>query len=304
MPKVSVVIPTCNRAHFLHAAIESVLKQTFQDFEVIVVDDASTDETADVVRGFSDARIRYLRHETNKGQGATRNDGIKQAAGDYVALLDDDDEWLAEKLGRQVALLENSSPNVGLIYSGFCQIDASTKRVVGHVIPEKRGQAIEDLRLKNWIGTCSTVLVRRVCFEKVGLFDEKLASAADYDMWIRVAKNYEIDYVPELLVFYTVHGNRISTNHESLIRGLEGLLKKHAPYFALNSKNYGRRYSSLGTNYCFNGNTKKGRKAFLQAIKLYPFELRHYYNLCLSLLGANKFRRLKAIRRGHLGQNQ
>jgi glycosyltransferase involved in cell wall biosynthesis len=304
MPKVSVVIPTYKRAAFLKAAIRSVLSQTFQDFEIIVVDDASDDLSEEAVRSFRDLRIRYMRHETNRGQGASRNDGIRQALGEYIGFLDDDDQWLPEKLGRQVALLDNSSPEVGLIYTGFCQIDASSKRVVGHVIPEKRGWTFEELCLKNWIGTCSTVLARRVCFAKIGLFDEELASAADYDMWIRVAKDYAIDYVREFLVLYTVHENRISTNHESMSRGLESLLRKHAPYFALDSKNYSRRYSGLGINYCCNGNTKKGREALLRAIKLYPFEIRHYYNLCLSLLGTANFRRLKTLRQTHLGQLQ
>ena len=117
MPKVSVVIPTHNRAGFLQAAIQSVLNQTFQDFEIIVVDDASEDQTTEIVRSFSDPRIRYMRHESNKGQGASRNDGIRQASGEYIALLDDDDEWLPEKLAKQVALLDSSPSQVGMIYT-------------------------------------------------------------------------------------------------------------------------------------------------------------------------------------------
>jgi glycosyltransferase involved in cell wall biosynthesis len=296
MPKVSVVIPTRNRSHFLKAAIQSVLNQTFQDFEVIVVDDASMDRTGEVVQSFTDPRIRYIRHETNKGQGVTRNDGINRASGEDVALLDDDDEWLPEKLEKQVRLLDSSPSKVGLIYTGFYRVEGSSKRIINEAIPHKRGQAFEELCLKNWMGTCSTVLIRRVCFEKIGLFDEELASGADYDMWLRISKEFEIDYIREPLVYYTVHGDSISTNHESMVRGLEGLLRKHAPYFELDSKNYSRRYSSLGINYCFSGNTKKGREALLRAIKLYPFEVRHYYNLCLSLLGADNFKRMKRQR--------
>jgi glycosyltransferase involved in cell wall biosynthesis len=300
MPKVSVIIPTHNRAAFLRAAVRSVLNQTFQDLEIIVVDDASEDETPGVIRSFPDSRIRYIRHETNRGQGVTRNDGISRASGKYIALLDDDDEWLPDKLEKQVRLLDASPSNVGLIYTGFYRVDGWTKRVLSTVRPEKRGKAFEELCVKNWMGTCSTVLIRRACFEKTGLFDEGLASAADYDMWLRISKEFEIDYIHEPLVQYKVHDNRISTNHESMIRGLEGLLKKHALYFELDSKNYSRRYSSLGVNYCFSGNTKKGRKALLRAIKLYPFDIRHYYNLCLSLLGADHFRRIKTLRANHV----
>jgi glycosyltransferase involved in cell wall biosynthesis len=303
MPKVSVIIPTHNRAVFLRDAIQSALNQTFQDFEIIVVDDASRDSTGEVVQSFSDPRIVYIRHETNRGQGASRNDGIRRGSGEYVALLDDDDEWLPEKLEQQVRLLDSSSSEVGLVYSGFSRIDVSSKRAIGRVIPEKRGYAFAELCLKNWIGT-STVVVRRVCFEKVGLFDEALATGEDYDMWIRISKEFKIDYIGEPLVSYTVHGTRLSANYESTIQGLEGLLRKHAPYFALDSRNYSRRYSSLGIKYCFSGDIKKGREALLGAIKLYPFELRHYYNLCLSFLGASNFRRMKTFSQSHLSEIQ
>jgi glycosyltransferase involved in cell wall biosynthesis len=296
MIKVSVVIPTCNRASFLKAAIQSVLNQTFRDFEIIVVDDASEDETPEVIRSFTDPRIRCVRHEANKGQGVTRNDGIRCASGDYIALLDDDDEWLPEKLKKQVSMLDSSPSRVGLIYTGFYRVEGLIKRVIDQFIPQKHGYLYEDLWAQNWIKTCSTVLLRRQCFEKAGFFDEELPSAADYDMWLRISKEFEIEYVAEPLVYYTVHDNRISTNHESKVRGLEALLRKHAPEFARDRQGYSQKYLSLGINYCFVGNIKKGRKAFVQAIRLYPFEIRHYYNFSLSLLGENSFRYLKRIR--------
>ena len=296
MPKVSVVIPTHNRASFLQAAIQSVLNQTFQDFEVIVVDDASEDQTAEVVRRFSEPRIWYIRHEINKGQGASRNDGIRRASGEYIALLDDDDEWLPEKLAKQVALLDSSSSQVGMIYTWYSQIDASSKRVIGRVIPEKRGRVFEELCLNNWIGTCSTVLVRRVCFETVGVFDEELAAGADYDMWLRIAKEFDIDYIREPLVLYNVHGNRISTNYDSMIRGMEAMSEKYDQLFTLNSRNYSYYYLSLGVLYCYTGDIRKGRKCLFKAIRLYPFEIRHYFNICLSFLGAYHFRKIKELK--------
>src|SRR5581483_7703419 len=106
MPKVSVVVSTHNRAELLHAAIASVLSQSFQDFEILVVDDHSQDHTAQVVQRFRDGRIKYLRHETRRGGAAARNTGIQNSSGEYIAFLDDDDEWLPEKLETQVALFE------------------------------------------------------------------------------------------------------------------------------------------------------------------------------------------------------
>ena len=246
MPKVSVVIPTHNRASFLRSAIQSVLNQTFQDFEIIVVDDASEDETPEVIQSFTDPRIQYVRHETNKGQGVTRNNGMSRVSGEYVAFLDDDDEWLPQKLEQQVSLLDSTPARVGLVYTGFRKTDALTKQVIAEVIPEKRGDLFDQMAINNWIGTCSTVVVRSSVFEKAGLFDEGLASGADYDMWLRISKEFAIEYICEHLVRYTVHDNRISTNFEAQIRGIERQLEKYAPVFVADAKSYSRRYFFRG----------------------------------------------------------
>ena len=117
MPAVSVIIPTYNRAEFLRLAITSVLNQTFQDFEIIVVDDASEDHTHEVMNNLNDKRIKYIRHEVNKRVSAARNTGVLHSSGDYIAFLDDDDEWLPSKLQRQVALLEDSTSTCGGVYT-------------------------------------------------------------------------------------------------------------------------------------------------------------------------------------------
>jgi glycosyltransferase involved in cell wall biosynthesis len=291
MPKVSVVIPTHNRAEFLRTAIQSVLKQTFQNFEIIVVDDASEDHTSAVIKSVGDARIRYVRHETHSGQGATRNAGLHKASGEYVALLDDDDEWLPEKLEKQVRVLDGSSSNVGMVYTGVLRIEASSRRLIDRIIPGKRGSLFQDLCQKNWIGGCSSVMVRRSCFEKVGWFDEELAAQADYDMWLRISQEFDIEYIREPLVFYIAHDNTISTNYESRIQGMEMQLRKYGSLFSRDPRNYSRRYFALGVYYSLNGNIKKGRDALLKAITLYPFALRPYYYLCLSLLRTDTIRK-------------
>jgi glycosyltransferase involved in cell wall biosynthesis len=304
VPKVSVVIPTHNRASFLQAAIQSVLNQTFQDFEIIVVDDASEDQTGEVVQSFTDPRLRYMRHETSRGQGATRNAGLHQASGEYVALLDDDDEWMLQKLEKQVALLDGSPSKVGMVYAGVCRVEVSSKRVLNRVIPEKRGSIFRDLCEKNWIGGCSSVVLRRSCLEKIGWFEEGLAAQADYDLWIRISKEFDIECIREPLVYYGVHGNRISTNYESLIQGMEAQFGKYGSLFARDNRNYSRRYFVLGIYYCLDGNAKKGRDALLKAIRLYPFQVRPYYYLCLSLLGTDKLRKWKQLRESHFLQGR
>ena len=295
MPKVSVIIPTYNRAAALRKAIASVLSQTFQDFEVIVVDDASPDSTGDMVRSIGDQRIRYIRHQVNKGEGAARNTGILRAEGQYLAFLDDDDEWFSEKLRKQVALLDHSPLNVGLIYTGFRKIDIATGSTLLDLVPSKRGNILNDLLEENCIAT-TTVLVRRHCFDKAGLFEEGVAFGADYDMWIRISQDFEFDYIKELLVNYYIHGNNITRNYDAVIRGLELQLAKYHSLWITNRKTYSYRFLSLGVLYCYTGNIKKGRTALCNAVKLYPLEVRHYYNLFLCLLGTNCFRKITDVK--------
>ena len=135
MPQVSVIIPTHNRSEFLGAAIGSVLSQTFQDFELIVVDDASTDTTAEVVASFNDERIKFIRHGMNKGGSVARNTGILNSTGDYIAFLDDDDEWLPAKLSKQIQVLLSSPPEVGCVYAGYLDVDRSTGQILAvHIL--------------------------------------------------------------------------------------------------------------------------------------------------------------------------
>ena len=295
MPEVSVVIPTYNRAGFLRSAIRSILNQTFQDFEIIVVDDGSTDCSAkEVVSEFRDPRIRYIRHEVNRGGSAARNTGIKSSKGKYIAFLDDDDEWLPEKLERQINVIDSSSERVGGVYTGFLLVNRESGKVISRRIPYKSGNLYKELVSGNCIGTTSTLLLKRECFDKVGLFDEILLSSQDYDMWIRISKEFFFECLSEPLVRYYVHRRRITTTQRAVIEGMELMLRKYEKgYFVLNKKALSNKYLSLGVIYCLSGDVKRGRYAFLKAIKLYPFGVRHYFNLVLSLLGAGNFKKVK-----------
>lgn len=295
MPKVSVIIPTHNRAELLRSAIISVLNQTFQNFEIIVVDDASRDNTQEVVSSYNDRRLKYIRNEISKGDGVARNAGINNSSGDYIAFLDDDDEWLPEKLEIQIDLLENSSAKVGGVYTGVLNIDRTTRRILGIRIPEKKGDLSKDILVGNFIITSSLIL-RKECFEKVGLFDESVPFCSDYVMWIRISRQFLFEYIKKPLVKYYIHNNSLSGNHRLVISGIETMLNKYGDFFALNSKGYSYRYIDLGEYYCYNGNVNKGREAFLKAIELHPFDIRPYFNLCLSLLGVSAFKKLKKIK--------
>lgn len=296
MPKVSVVIPTHNRPVFLTKAIRSVLEQTYQDVEIIVVDDASNEETARVLERLQDPKIRYFRHAANRGEAASTNTGIRNATGAYIAFLHDDDTWLPQKLELQVRFLDRSDSKIGAVYGGFLRVNAETGKALGAVIPQKRGYLFRELCSKNCIGVPSTVLLRRECFATVGLFDEDIDVGSDYDMWIRLSRRYQFDYIEAPLVLYSVHSNQISANYAMILRGKEAQLRKHAEFFAGDKKSHNRFFLSLGVLHCYNGNLDKGREAFLRAIRIYPFEVRPYFNLFLSLWGTDHFTRLKAFK--------
>ena len=291
MLKVSVIIITYNRAELLRSAIKSILNQTFQDFELIVVDDASKDNTPGVVQSFSDRRIRYIRHETNKKEGGARNTGVENSKGEYIAFLDDDDEWMPDKLQRQVDLMDSSSLFVGGVYTGFLKIDRKTGKTLARRVPTKRGNIFHDMFIQNWVATPSTVLIRKACFEKVGLFDVSIPFGADYDMWTRISREFHFEYIRDALVNYYVHENRLSHDYELMIKGMEMFNRKYEHFLALDKKHLSDRYHRLGVFYCLVGEIGKGREALLKAIKLYPFDIRNYFRFCLSLLGAQTFKR-------------
>lgn len=297
MARISVIIPTHNRSDYLRLGINSVLTQTFQDFEIIVVDDASKDRSYEVVMNFKDKRIKYIRHNTNMGPSAARNTGIVESTSDLIAFLDDDDEWMPEKLKKQIDILDNSSPLIGGVFTGCIVIDRNSGRILGQRIHTQKGNIFNELLEYNLIGALPTVLVRKECFKKVGVFDENMPFAEDWDMWIRISKKFHFECIREILVKCYVHGrDKLSFNLEALNKGLDIMVNKYGQYPSLR-KICSVHYLSLGVRYCYNGNTPKGRESFLKAIKLYPFEIRHYFNLFLSLFGADNFKKLKEIKK-------
>jgi glycosyltransferase involved in cell wall biosynthesis len=193
-PKVSVVIPTHNRASLLKRAIDSVRNQTYKNLEIIVVDDASSDDTPSVVRGILDDRLQYLRHERNRGGAATRNTGIRAATGKYIAFLDDDDEWEPEKTELQLAAIEKYDAVLCMsTIGGECNI----KRLAAR-------QTCDVRELREWMPPVggTSALMARADLLKVVLFDESLPRCQDWDVLIRLAQRCTIGYLPKRLVKY------------------------------------------------------------------------------------------------------
>jgi glycosyltransferase involved in cell wall biosynthesis len=210
-PVVSVIIPTYNRAGIVVRAIESVLQQTFTDFEVIVVDDASTDDTANVISPLADRRVRYVRLPHNGGVATARNRGMEEAQGRYFAFLDSDDEWLPTKLQQQIEVFSRAPFGVGLVYTGVETIGEGGASTVS--TPEARGYVYPDLLQRNVIhGGASNALIRREAAAIVGGFDASLPAAEDYDFWLRVAQFFLVDFVPAPLSRY--HDQTVSRSDE------------------------------------------------------------------------------------------
>jgi glycosyltransferase involved in cell wall biosynthesis len=207
MPTVSVVMAAKNYARFLPAAVESVLAQTVADWELLILDDGSTDDTPAAARPFlADRRVRYFRAD-KLGQPRAKNLGIGLARGEYVAFLDADDAWLPSKLEKQLAVFA-AHPEAGVVFCRRHLIDES-----GDLLPRPgsspppRGRVLDRMFVQNFV-CFSSAVVRRDVFAHVGRFDPEWDLAIDYDLWLRVAKHHAFDFVDEELVLYrTGHGN-------------------------------------------------------------------------------------------------
>lgn len=204
LPMVSVVIPTYNRAGLVGRAIESVLNQTYEDYEIIVVDDGSTDDTKECVQAIGDERVKYVKSPVNRGQANARNIGIRRAKGKYIAFQDSDDVWLPEKLEKQMRIMESAEDSVGMVYSMFEYQNAGKQMSVPYPPKElsqdiKTGFIFPHLFAGNLVGM-PTALVRREVFDRVGIFDTKLSCLEDFEMVLRIAREYHVEMVEEVLV--------------------------------------------------------------------------------------------------------
>lgn len=223
LPLVSVVIPTYNRAHLIERAVQSVLHQTYPHIELIVVDDGSTDDTADVLARLSDPRLHYIRLPHNIGGGGARNVGLQQSHGKYVSFLDSDDEFLPTMLEKLVALLEQVQQidrHAGVVYCSHYinySYDHLRQRQILSRTPMNNGNVLAHI-WRGWTYPLSTFLLRRELVVAVGGFDERLPRLQDYELWVRLAQVSPFYTISEPLVikheFATVQTSRHPTSIE------------------------------------------------------------------------------------------
>lgn len=228
-PNVSVILPTYNRAHLIKGSLQSVLDQSYRDFEVIVVDDGSTDNTEEVIRGFKDNRIRYIRCNNNRGASAARNTGLQACRGKYVAFIDSDDIWKKDKLKKQVDVFLSSPAEVGVVYTALWH---NRKQICSSIyIHKKDGDLHEYLLHGPFFIIPSVAMIRKDCFKLSGTFDERLKTHGDWDLMIRISKHYHFRFIDEPLVIKYTYDDNISNNIRNAISGREAVLRKYRKDF-------------------------------------------------------------------------
>lgn len=296
MPKVSVLIPSYNHARYLSQAIESVFSQTYTDYEIIVVDDGSTDGSAEILSTYS-GRLRWYTQQ-NRGTYPTLNRLITESSGEYLAILNSDDLWLPTKLEKQVSLLETNA-QVGLVHTYGYFIDSEGNRLqknpLGYPWPRvPTGNIVEELVRYNRI-VPSSAIVRRECFEKLGMFREDLYGLGDWEMWLRIALYYDIGFVDEPLTLYRVHATNACHCHDKMhldeikvrcetIHANESLFWRRANSPRAMRLALAHSYACLGTEYALLGDRRHARQAYYQSLRLYPLRFKSLLRLALTFL--------------------
>ncbi len=309
MTGVSVILPTYNRAHLVARAVQSVLSQTYRDFELVVVDDASDDNTRDVLSQFTDQRLCYIRHPERRGAAAARNTGIDVSQGEYIAFQDSDDEWLPEKLAQQLKMIMQAGPETGVIYCRFQRVYEGKRSYypsvlrtgISHLPLATRklsGELYLALLQGNWI-TTQTALVRRVCFEQSGSFDPQLKRFQDWDLWLRLAQYYRFGYLGHVLVRTYFSPDSLSADSDTLIPAFERLIRKHATGTRLGRYLVAQYWYALGSYACREGQRNQGVYHFIRAVRLCPFNMTYWLAALAAMVGLPVYARLAPLVGGY-----
>lgn len=281
MPTVSVIIPAYNSARFLPEAIESVLAQTYKDYEIIVVDDGSTDNTKEVLAPYFD-RIKYI-YQQNQGAGSARNTGIKHSQGKYITFLDADDVWLPEKLHIQVDYLDNNR-GIAMVYSRSFSMSEDGRSIIKKGRWSRKppsGDVFNILFFHNFIPT-STVVVRKEVFNTIGLFDESLINSQDHDLWLRIARELNVAGISKPLSKYR-HTSGSLRKNKCAMKFSRRVIEKHYKLSeelgrpiatTLYKKALARFFFHVGKQHLIWGDKEKALENFFQSLKYRPFNLR------------------------------
>lgn len=302
-PVISVVLPTFNRAHLLGRSVRSVLEQSYENLELIIVDDGSTDNSANVIRRLSDKRVHYVHLAENKGAPFARNIGLRMAVGRYIAFQDSDDEWSKGKLERQIEVFSDCGINVGVVYSGYWEVKNRRRIYLPRSgINPKNGNVHNLLLAGNFIAG-PTALVRTECFAKHGLFDERLPRLQEWELWLRISPHWEFRFIDEPLVTAYVQPDGITSSPEKLVKAFELILEKHDEDFRRHSKALAHVYYLVGSQLLHSERTLAKEKIYQrQAFRIDPTKARYFLLALSSFLGkmwllraVMLFRKLKSL---------
>lgn len=240
--KVSIILPTYNRAYILGKAVESVLNQTYPYFELVIVDDGSTDNTKELLSQYKDERIIYHYTKINQGAAAARNYGIEHSNYEYIAFEDSDDCWHKDKLEKQMALLSGSDSSYGFAYHKIAYDMGEHRYAIlpSESVPfEKKKDDIYAQLLNDNLVDCPSLLVKRSCLDDVGLFDTSLRALEDYDLVLRLAKKYKAMFVNEVLLDSTYSTTGVSGSAINYLNASCMILGKYkADYLKTNTLNH------------------------------------------------------------------
>lgn len=284
MELISVIITTCNRnAEILMRAVQSVQNQSYENWELLIIDDSpeafSGRKAVEAsITAIDDKRVQYIKQPRNMGAQVARNTGMRMARGEWINFLDDDDEFFPDKLETQLNVAKENS----VLWVTGKAIILNDKNGKQKMLNYKyySGNIYSKLLFQNFIPSI-TPLVNKKCYEKVGNFDETLESAQDYDMWLRIAKEYPICSIEQPGVIVHVHDNgRITSNPRKRLQGLNTILVKYGEDLHLHPKCYSKKVAYLSKYYLMLGDRKNAKKTLCKANKIYiPYLLRNcaYY---------------------------
>lgn len=299
-PLISVIIPTYNRGHLIGRAIQSVLEQSFQNFEIIVVDDCSEDNTEKIVKTFQDldSRIRFTQHERNKGEAAARNTGIKMSRSPYITFQDSDDESLQDRLQKELEQFRKHSGLLGIVYSDMWRVNANLISYCKspHIIPENGIIYRTALDYGVFAIGIGTAMIKKEVFVDVGLFDETFPAFPDFEFFIRASKQYYFCHIPEPLIKYHATLDSISSDMSNLITAKKMILEKYYDDIYLENKLFANHLFSIGNSLCRNGDVKEGRKFITRAIEKNPLDIRFYPAFIFSFLGHRSYSSLISLK--------
>jgi len=293
MDLVTAIITTCKREPaIVERAIKSIINQTYSNMQYVLVDDSPEDyefrdDVKKIAQKYQYTGLEYIQHERCMGACAARNTGLKAAKGKYIAFLDDDDEWRPNKIDVQIKAFTNDS--IALVYCGSITHNDDDGHEHERPLVYKYGMVYDELILGNFVGSTSFPLLRTDYLREIGGFDILMQSAQDYDVWLRLAKQYEFNYVKETLVVYHIHSSdQISKSSLRRINGLERILEKNMEYLNTHPRARWKRFMLMVPEYSGNNDKKKAICVWFKAMIICPSNLKENLMYLYSILRMEK----------------